>query len=129
MRRPEHRRIFRWSTLSQLGNTEVEDFHETVFPDDDVLGFDVTVNNTTRMRSIESCGHLPSDCESRRHIESSSLQLTAESLAFNILGDDKARFFIEVVNSENILMIDLRKGLRLVSEVLHPRFIVTETFR
>ena len=55
--------VVRQSARRQLGETEVEHFHQAVLPDDHVLGFEIAMDDPDRVRGADAGGDLNRDVE------------------------------------------------------------------
>jgi hypothetical protein len=94
---------------SQLRQTEVDDLHEPVGPDHDVLGLQVTVNDARLVRLRQARHDLPADLQGRPEGERSAVEPVAKRLSRDEFHDD-VRLAVELSRLEDRDEVRMREG-------------------
>ena len=104
--------------VEQLGKPEVEDLHEAVRRDHDVLGFDVPVGDSGLVRFREARRHLPAEIENLFVAEGGVSQERPEVGTLNELHDDVMRFVFlpDIIDVDDVGMVQRRRGERFLFE-------------
>jgi hypothetical protein len=91
-----------------LRQAEVEHLHDAVFPDHDVLGFDIPMNNSGGMRRCQCRRHLHADIQHFPQLLPSSTHSLTQALAVNELSRDERPAVLspDLVNSQDVGMIE-----------------------
>ena len=97
------------ASLVQFGDPEIEHFHNSVSSHNHIVGLDVTMNNSARMRRREGVGYLDCNVDSGGDLKPALEQPFGKGLALDELGSDKMQPIIglpEFMNGQNIGMIE-----------------------
>src|SRR5262245_7024525 len=102
--------------LSEFCEPEVENLHSSIISDEDVVGFQIAVNDSL----LVCCGE--AICKLQRIIKRASLgqwrtsDPLAQRLAFQQFGNDVGRpiVHVDVVNYENVWVIECARGTSLL---------------
>ena len=91
----------------QLRQSEVEQLHATIGPQEHVLRLQVAMDDATGVRGREAARYLQRDGNSRCCRQRSGLQTRAKALAFEIFADDERRatMFADVVDREDVRVV------------------------
>ena len=115
----------------QLREPEVEDLDAAVFGDEEVLGFQVAMDDPLLVRRREPARDLGRVVEHLAYRDPASGQPLAQRLAFEELRDDvrRAVVFAEVVDREDAGMVQRRRRARLLLEPAQPVGVLRERRR
>ena len=106
----------------QLRDAEVEDLDPPVARDEQVVGLHVAVDDALVVRGGEPLGDLPRVVDRLARRQRAAVQTAAQRLALEQLGDDVRRAGVpaDVVDGQDVRVIELPGGARLLLEALHP---------
>jgi len=104
--------------LSELGEAEIEDFHSSVSSDEDVLGFQITVDDPLLVRRGQAVGDLERMAERLSRSKGTASESGPKSLAFQQLLDHVGRAVLlsNVVDRRDIGMVQDPRGPGLLLE-------------
>ena len=116
----------------QLDQAEVEDLHQSVAREEDVLRLEVAVDDAALVRRGEAAGELPGVVDGLARRQRAVLaKARAQRLALEELRDDVALIALaaEVVDGQDVRMIEHPRGARLLLETPQGVGIVREAAR
>ena len=93
--------------LPQLGNSEIEDFNDSVRPDNHILRLDIAMNNPACVGRRQSAGNLYRDVDRSIQLKPAAHHLLPKGLALDKLGSYEMQSIRlpEFINGENVGMI------------------------
>ncbi len=100
----------------ELGKTEIHDLRDPVFPDHDIFGLDVPVDDPLVVRGRKAVGDLDSDIDGL--LEADGPPFLAQGLPVNQLHRDKhlAVVFGDIVDRADVRVVQRRRELRFLGE-------------
>ena len=117
--------------MRQLGQSEIEDLHQAASRDEDVLGFEIPVNDAFLVSGSHPVGDLNGVLDRLAFRKGARPEPLAKGLALEQLRDHVGcpGFRAEVVNGEDIGMVECRGGQGLLLEPAQPIPILGNRFR
>ena len=109
-------------TLGDARDTEVEDLHASFARDEQVLRFEVAVDDPAIVRRGQACGDIGSQPDRARRRERRAGEQRAERRAFEQFVDDVRRTIVlaRVVNDDDVRMVQRPRGASFLLETTEP---------
>ena len=101
-----------------LGEAEIEDLHVVARPDEDVLGFDIAVDDACRVRGVQRGGDLGAEVEGGVQAQRTGGEPIFQRRALEILHDDERPLVLlaDVVDRADVGVVQRRRRLRFARE-------------
>ena len=114
--------VFRYAEFRE---TEIENLHPTIFGHEEVLRFQVSVNDPFLMCRGQSLRNLHRVVNGTLHRERASSQPITQCLPFQKLGNDIGSVFVqaELMDHQQIWMVQHPRGTRFLLEALEAVLI------
>src|SRR6516225_1477305 len=96
-----------------LSQAEIENFCMAAIGDENVRGFDASMNDSLGMRGVERVGYIDRNVERLFQLHGTSRNRVLKGFAFQVLHSNEGSsvFFTDVVNGANIGMIECGRRL------------------
>ena len=112
----------------QLGQAEVEDLDAAVLGDEDVVRLEIAVDDALVVGRGEALGDLRGVVDRLAHRQRRASDALAQRLALEQLGDHERRAVVsaEIVDREDVRVVELAGGARLLLEATQPVGVLGE---